>query len=240
MNTQDLKLTQIRIDGGTQPRVEINEEAVVEYAEQLREGAVFPPVTVFFDGAAHWLADGFHRYHAHRRAGRDVIAADIYDGGLREAILHSVGANTQHGLRRTNADKRKSVETMLYNDYVSKDGSGNLWSNCEIAGRCSVSEKMVRTAREALIAQSPHYETEKRTFIHHKSGKPTVMNITKIGKSGSKVIRPIRASGQFNERVTVELPYNPASAAAIVFRTMGKILSIEIANRILAITKDPV
>jgi hypothetical protein len=87
------------------------------------------------------------------------------------------------------------------------------------------------------MAQSPHYKTEKRSFIHHKSGKPAVMNIAKIGKSVSKVIRPIRASGQFKERVTVELPYHPASAAAIVIRTMGKTLSIEIANQILAVTR---
>ncbi len=237
MNTQTLKLSELRIDGGTQPRVEMNEEVIADYAELIRSGITFPPVTVFFDGAAYWLADGFHRYHAHRRIGRDTIFAEVQDGGLREALLHSVGANAKHGLRRTNADKRKAVETMLYNEYVSKDGSGNPWSSREIARRCCVSERMVRSAREVLIAAVPDYETEKRTFTHHKTGKPAVMNITKIGKSVSKVFKPIRASDQFQDRAAVELPYNPVSAANTIVTTMGKTLSIEIANRILAITK---
>jgi hypothetical protein len=237
MNTQTLQLSELRIDGGTQPRVEMNEEVIVDYAEQMRSGITFPPVTVFFDGAAYWLADGFHRYHAHRRMGRDTMVADVQQGGLRDALLYSVGANANHGLRRTNADKRKSVETMLYNEYVSKDGSGNPWSNNEIARRCYVSEKMVRMAREALIASMPGYETGKRAFVHHKSGKPTVMNIAKMGKSSLKVFKPIRASDQFQDRAAIELSYNPISAASVILSTMGKALSIEIANRILAITK---
>ena len=30
----------------------------------MEEGAIFPPVTVFFDGEHFWLADGFHRVQA--------------------------------------------------------------------------------------------------------------------------------------------------------------------------------
>ena len=37
MQTQDLPLSQLRIDGGTQPRVAINEEAVSDYAERYGE-----------------------------------------------------------------------------------------------------------------------------------------------------------------------------------------------------------
>lgn len=65
-----LNIGLIRIDGGTQARESINQEAVQEYAEAIAQGATFPPVTIFFDGAEPWLADGFHRYHAHRHAGR--------------------------------------------------------------------------------------------------------------------------------------------------------------------------
>jgi hypothetical protein len=59
-----INILNIRIDGGTQPRQEINYEVVKDYAELMREGVAFPPVTVFFDGVDYWLADGFHRYHA--------------------------------------------------------------------------------------------------------------------------------------------------------------------------------
>jgi hypothetical protein len=38
--------------------LELNQEVVTEYAEQMAEGDVFPVVIVFQDGANYWLADG--------------------------------------------------------------------------------------------------------------------------------------------------------------------------------------
>jgi len=60
-NTDSPSLSQIRIDGGTQPRTELNEDVIAEYAELLADGVEFPVITVYFDGANYWLADGFHR-----------------------------------------------------------------------------------------------------------------------------------------------------------------------------------
>lgn len=248
MNTQTLKLSQIRIDGGTQPRVEISEPILAEYAEQLREGIEFPPVTVFFDGAAYWLADGFHRYHSHRRVGRDTIVADIHDGGLREAILYSVGANTEHGLRRTNEDKRKAVETMLTNEIVSMDVNGKPWSNRDVAKKCHVDEKMVRRLRDIHTAAKPQYKTEQRTFTHPKTGKPAVMNTANIGKSktnGRKkyggisphAAKPVRTCAPYEPKAAIDLPYKPVYAANAIISVMGKELAIEIAQEILQITK---
>lgn len=56
-----LKISDIIIDGGTQPRAACEASRVDEYASDMKEGAVFPPVDVFYDGAKYWLADGFHR-----------------------------------------------------------------------------------------------------------------------------------------------------------------------------------
>ena len=44
---QNLKLDQIRLDGGTQPRVTISEKIVAEYADHYGSGVDLPPVTVF-------------------------------------------------------------------------------------------------------------------------------------------------------------------------------------------------
>lgn len=85
-----LPLAAIRTDGGTQPRAEISDEIVDEYTEALED---LPPVTVFYDGTTYWLADGFHRFRAHEKAGRPKIAADVKQGTLRDAVLFSVGAN---------------------------------------------------------------------------------------------------------------------------------------------------
>jgi len=99
---------------------------VAEYAEHIES---LPPVVVFYDGTAYWLADGFHRVAAHVKAGRESVLADVRQGHRRDAILHSVGANAAHGLRRTNADKRRAVEILL------RDEEWSGWSNVVIAGR---------------------------------------------------------------------------------------------------------
>lgn len=108
-----IKLTDIRIDGGTQTRAEISNATVDEYSEAVLEGAKFPPVDVFFDGVENWLADGFHRYHAHKRAKVTDITATIHNGSRDDALVFALGANTKNGLRRTNEDKRKCVSIAL-------------------------------------------------------------------------------------------------------------------------------
>src|SRR3954452_13886573 len=111
--TEMLRLDPIRTGGGTPPRAEISEPLIEEYYLAMKDGAEFPPVVVFHDGADHWLADGFHRVHARRRTGHGDIPADIRQGTKRDAILHSLSANAAHGLRRTNEEKRRAVERML-------------------------------------------------------------------------------------------------------------------------------
>ncbi|MCU4654354.1 hypothetical protein N8I71_16055 [Roseibacterium sp. SDUM158016] len=119
-----LEITEIRTDGGTQSRVALCEETVSQYAEAMEDpNTVFPPVIVYFDGVDHWLADGFHRFAAWERIGRTDIPADVRKGDRRQAILHSVAANTRHGLRRTNDDKRRAVLMLL------KDAEWTQWSD---------------------------------------------------------------------------------------------------------------
>jgi len=137
-----MDLNRISIDGGTQTRVALNEPAVAEYADALREGVKLPPVVVFFDGSAHWLADGFHRFHAHKAARKASINVDIKAGTRRDAVLYSVGANSTHGLRRTNEDKRRAVKTML------DDAEWSTWSDHEIARQCGVSQPFVSGMRK--------------------------------------------------------------------------------------------
>lgn len=136
-----LNLNVLRIDGGTQSRSEINQETVNEYAESIEAGSEFPPVTTFFDGVDYYLADGFHRYFAHKKAGKASINTEVINGTVREAVLHSVGVNSIHGLRRTQADKRKAVMTLL-EDFEWQD-----WSDREIAAQCRVSHTFVASLR---------------------------------------------------------------------------------------------
>lgn len=170
-----INLAAIRLDGETQSRAEINNEAVAEYVEAIKDGAVFPPIVVFFDGATYWLGDGFHRVHAFRTAGRASINADVRNGTQADAQLFSYSANTVHGLRRSNADKRKAVLGTL-NHPATKD-----WSDNQIAKHCGVHHSTVGDARRSLAESASDKSTE-RTYTT-KHGSKATMKTDKIGKS---------------------------------------------------------
>ena len=95
---------------GLQTRVALDESTVVEYADAMRGKAHFPPVTAFCDGKKIYLADGFHRVEATMRCGWRKIKADVRTGTFADALKHALGANANHGLRRSNADKQRCLQ----------------------------------------------------------------------------------------------------------------------------------
>lgn len=152
-----LTIDEMRLDGGTQPRARLDQSTINEYAEAMLNGDRFPPVVAFYDGQEHWLADGFHRVAAARAAGLAQVRAEIRQGTQRDAVLHSVGVNAQHGLRRANADKRRAVETLL-RDEVWRD-----WSDREIARRARVSQPFVGKVRAEMYPVSDNgYQMDER------------------------------------------------------------------------------
>ncbi len=139
-----ISLSDIR-DGGAQMRVEMKPDTVREYADEMAAGTVFPPVVVYHDGADYWLGDGFHRVEAARKIERETIEAEVIEGDERQAILHGVGANASHGLRRTQADKRRAIERLLRDEEWSK------WSSRKIAKAAGVDHKTVDKVRRDLL-----------------------------------------------------------------------------------------
>ena len=194
-----IELSKIRIDGGTQPRAELNQATVDEYAEAIKTGAQLPPVTLFYDGAHYWLADGFHRYFGAKAAGRTTIHEDITPGTLREAILYSLSANSKHGLRRSNADKRRAVQTLL------DDAEWSKWSSNEIAKRCAVGVDMVIALRNSSLSETKVTEREVKT----KHGTTTTMNTANIGKKA----RPAEPEKPAEPPPPPEPEYTPLDAA---------------------------
>ena len=132
------------MDERLQSRTEINEGTVSEYAEAILEGADFPPVLVYFDGINYYLTDGYHRLLAHKRAEKASILCSVVQGTLRDAIFHSTSVNNDHGMRRTYADKRKAVMTLL--DDFEWEGM----SNGQIAKHCHVSPTFVSDLRKGV------------------------------------------------------------------------------------------
>lgn len=170
---RQVDLIAIRLDGGTQARAEINEEKVAEYAEKIAGGERMPPVVVFEDGATLWLGDGFHRVHASRRAGLSLVAAEVRHGTKREAILFAAGANAEHGLPRTHADKRKAVSMLL------SDPEWAQWSDREIARRCCVHHSFVSRGRESTSVAKRQIGAERKV---ERNGTIYVQQTENIGK----------------------------------------------------------
>jgi hypothetical protein len=141
-----IALSQITVDSSVQARESIDESAVEDYAEAMKAGQEFLPVVVFHDPKTkdYLLADGFHRIKAATLAGHSEIRADVHTGTRRDAILYAVGANTKHGVRRSNKDKRRAVKMLL------DDQEWNCWSNHEIADHAGVSPPLVGKVRNSL------------------------------------------------------------------------------------------
>lgn len=177
-----LKLNQLSCNPDLQVREQVFDFGVVEdYAEAMKAGTVFPPITVFFDGTTYWLADGFHRYAAAQQAKLEDIEADVRDGSKRDAILYAVGANADNGLRRTNQDKHNAIMKLL-ND---KEWSG--WTDNYIAKVCKVdNETVTRLRPKSSLAET---QVRERKYID-RYGNESIMNTANIGKQSSPVFEP--------------------------------------------------
>ena len=152
-NLQLIPCDKIRRDGGTQARTSICEETVQEYADLLdaEPPTKFPPLIVFRDDAGdYWLADGFHRLLAHlrRSCSRRAFCVKCEQAHARTALWYAIGANRSHGLKRTNADKRKAVEMALAHP------NGTKLSDRQIAEHCGVGRDLVGEVRQARLSDS--------------------------------------------------------------------------------------
>jgi hypothetical protein len=175
---EEIRLELVRNDADLQMReAGVDVGLVAEYADAMAAGAQFPPVTVYFDGDAYWPADGFHRISAAIRIKRETIAADVQAGGRRDAILHAVGVNANHGLRRTGADRRRAILTML------RDPDWTKWSDREIGKRCAADGKTVAKLRAELTAE---FRSDAERVYATKHGTVATMRVA---------ARPSAASG---------------------------------------------
>jgi hypothetical protein len=156
----------IRIDGGTQSRDQLNEDVVKEYADCMKDGAIFPPITVFYDGSDYWLADGFHRYFANKSLGNVALDCDVKEGTCRDAILYSFGANGKNGLPPTAKEKRNIVIKMLQDEEWGK------WSNKHIATIVHVSSMTVGRVRKELEEEPKEKVTYLRQGVEVEAKKP--------------------------------------------------------------------
>ena len=171
---KELKVSDIRIDGDTQIRKQLNQDKVNEYAEQMEEGVVFPPITVFYDGSSYWLASGFHRLFAEKQRGTETIKVMLINGTVDEATWFALGDN-KHGLNMTAEDYRRSVNITLDHPKWST------YSNAQIAAHVGVSASTV-----ARIKKERNIQPAAKVTYTDKHGNEATMDTSKIGKKKPK------------------------------------------------------
>ena len=175
-----IDISAIRTDGGTQARLKLDYDVVKEYAECMKDGEKFPPVTVFHDGSEYWLANGFHRYFATKSNGELEIECEVKQGTLDDAVLYAFSADGRQGLSRSDEDKRSIIIRMLQHPVWGK------WSNAEIAKHVGVSKMTVGRVKASLEKDNP--APTKKTY-KDKHGNESTIETKNIGKTKEKKVK---------------------------------------------------
>lgn len=180
-NSKDINLIKprsITVDPGLQTRDKVSQETIAEYAEAMRDGAIFPPLTVYQDSLHYLLAKGFHRLQAHLIAfGPDEpIRCKVIRGERRDALRDALGDNAEHGLRLNREDKRKKIKIAL------ADAEWGQWSDREIAKLCKVSHPLVAEVRREVTGNSS--SDQPRTY-NTRHGTQATMNTERIRQANS-------------------------------------------------------
>lgn len=180
-----LPLAELRIDPDLQCRASgVSKATVKEYAEAMKAGARFPAVVVFRDTkGVHWLADGFHRVAAAALIEATEIEIDLREGSRKEAQLHAAGANSSHGLKRTNADRRKAVAMLFADPTWSKRSDG--W----IAKAANVSQPFVSKMRatQTVMSDGPRETADGRVMDTSRIGKASAPEQTTTEKLTARI-----------------------------------------------------
>jgi uncharacterized ParB-like nuclease family protein len=195
----------ITVDETLQMRCSTREETVAEYAGALERGEQFPPIVLFYLLEADLLVvvNGFHRFHAHERAGLTKIRAVVIRGSRREAVLYACGADSRSPLQRTQEDKRKAARTLL------QDSEWGAWSNREIARRVGVDDKTIAKYRDELSLRNSAVSNSARKYttkhgtvseMKRKERPPSEPREVRSPFDGPSPAQPLAAS------------YSPASA----------------------------
>jgi uncharacterized Zn-finger protein len=134
-------LADIDFDASPVVRAQVHTDAIADYAEAYKSKAQMPlPVLFQANGDKHLLVgDGRHRLEALRSIGKKAMECDVKSGSAEDAFRYALSANGNHGIRRTNADKRLCVEL-----------AARCWSKLstkEMAEICAVSEGFVNSVR---------------------------------------------------------------------------------------------
>jgi hypothetical protein len=147
-----MQMSAITIDYAMQSRVKMSPDHSRRIMEAILDGSSFKssPVSVFEVGPGEYvLADGFHRFEGHSKAGRTSIWAHLYRGSRSDAVIFSASANLSNtGLTITDDDKRKGARMLMEDP--------ELWeySDRHLGNMCGLTSGAFRRARKDYCAET--------------------------------------------------------------------------------------
>jgi len=161
---QEIDLSKVVVEAGTQPREEIDPEVVKEFTEAWIKGADFPPIRVVYDRIREiyicW--DGLTRSFGAKRAGKKKIKAYVRqdrivigdDGkqastAVKDAVLLSTQANWSHGQRRKPGDVRRAIRRLFSFPVYHR------WCDTTIADYVHCSSQTVGSVRREMGINPP-------------------------------------------------------------------------------------
>lgn len=186
MTITTVKLSDICTDSKTQVRESINQEKVNEYTHLLEEGVEFDPIELYNDGAQIHISSGWHRYLAHRSAGRAEINAIVHVGTARDAFFNGIKANGPSPIPYNSLDYAKQLRWMETDDECSQ------WSNAQKARwmHCShttVNRLMKKFKEENYQADKEATEIAPDKIKYTRNGKVQEMKKRAPAKPAPKV-----------------------------------------------------
>ena len=223
--TKDILIKNVIQLQETQMRIGISEETILDYMESYKKGENLPPVVLCYNSVLnkYYLADGFHRVEARKRLKYTSVSAEVFNGTYRDAVLFSAGANASHGLRRSNADKRKAIANIL------SDPEWVMWSNAEIARVTKTSSPLVQKLREELdfnvlqpikkvvnSDKSSFSSTELLKYIENLSEDEKIYVLSNVNKNKwgdtdksevNKVVKELKFYQKQSQELNVKLDY---------------------------------
>lgn len=158
------------IDKAKSPQVrsEIRNDVAEEYSERYKLGKEhgMPPPILYKVGSDYLIADGWHRITAMEMVGIKSELFDVCEGTAEACLIRALKANSSHGLRRTNADKRASA-MLAIKKFPNQ-------SNASLADMCGVGDDLIAEIRKQLETKGEVKKTATRT-----SANGTEMKVAK-------------------------------------------------------------
>lgn len=203
-----IEIKKIQFEPDCQIREQVDEAVACEYAGIMKSGFVFPPVDAFIDQKSgdYYIGDGYHRIAAAKGNKDTHIEAIVNPGGKTAAIKCALKANAAHGIRRSSADKRRSISIALRH-YPKL-------SNVEIAKICAVSESSVRNHRKdsdgsekRIGSDGKKQAAHKKLPLPYKRAKSAITRMRCTKEDAAKLIDWLKMHYKLKE------PESPKNAA---------------------------